>query len=119
MAETGYNFVGNKPAKSQALDVIRLLVEKQIIPIVRARMKIRVSVSGEKQAVIKKYAVAIKSLLVEVENEEWGTTNWDLVGFIDPGTFRKLDEVVRKESKGKASMEVLDTAAIQQGDEAF
>lgn len=119
VAETGYNFVSNKPAKSQALEVIRLLVAQQVIPIVRARMKVKVSVSDEKQASIKKYSEAIKALLVEKEDEDWASSSWELVGYIDPGTFRKMDDVVRTESKGKASMEVLETAAIQQGDEAF
>lgn len=119
VAETGYNFVGNKPAKSQALEVIRLLVAQQVVPLVRARMKVRVAVASDKLASIKTYSTAIKAGLVEVEDEEWGATSWEVVGYIDPGAFRKMDEVVRTESKGKASMEVLETAAIQQGDEAF
>lgn len=119
VGELGFNFVSNKPAKSQALEAIRLLVAQQVIPIVRARMKVRVTVNEGQAKEAKKYAPAIKSLLVEVEDEEWSASNWELVGFIDPGNFRKMDEAVRTESKGKASMEVLDTAAIQQGDEAF
>ncbi|KAF5093329.1 hypothetical protein D0Z00_004112 [Geotrichum galactomycetum] len=117
VAELGFNFVSNKPAKSQALEVIRLLVAQQVIPIVRARMKVRIMV--DKDDKVSKYKASIKELFVEVEDEESGKNNWELVGFIDPGTFRKLDELVRTESKGKASMEVLDTAAIQQGDQSF
>lgn len=119
VAETGYNFVNNKPAKSQALEVIRLLVAQQVIPIVRARMKVKVSVADEKQAAIKKYSEQIKSLFTEKEDEDWTGSSWELVGYIDPGTFRKLDEEVRTQSRGKGSLEVLETAAITQGDESF
>lgn len=118
----GFNFVSNKPAKSQALEAIRLLVAQQVIPIVRARMKVRITVNDGGQAAVKeakKYSAKIKAMLVEAEDEEWRSTEWELVGFIDPGNFRTMDETIRAESKGKASMEVLDTAAIQQGDEAF
>lgn len=118
--ELGFNFVSNKPAKSQALDAIKLLVSKQVIPIVRARMKIRITVSGAanvKEA--KKYADTIKSLLDSVDDEDWSSSQWELVAFIDPGNFRSLDESVQGESKGKASVEVLDTAVIQQGEDVF
>lgn len=118
LQELGFNFVSNKPAKSQALDAIKLLVSKQVIPIVRARMKVRLTASGNanvKEA--KKYADNIKALLEEVEDEEWDSSLWEIVAFIDPGNFRKLDEAVQTESKGKVSIEVLDTAVIQQGED--
>lgn len=120
LQELGFNFVSNKAAKSQALEAIKLLVSKQVIPIVRARMKVRITTSGNanvKEA--KKYADNIKALLEEVEDEEWDSSLWEVTAFIDPGNFRKLDEAVQVESKGKANIEVLDTAVIQQGEDKF
>lgn len=116
VSELGYNFVSNKPAKIQVLDVIKLLVAKQVIPIVRARMKIRIQADDGKDA--RKYSIKLKELINETGEEEWGK-GWELVGFIDPGNYRKLDELVRSESKGSARLEVLETAAIQQGDQSF
>lgn len=120
LQELGFNFVSNKPAKSQALDAIKLLVEKQVIPIVRARMKVRVSASGAanvKEA--KKYADTIKQLFSEVEDEDISGSMWEVIAFIDPGNFRKLDETLQTESKGRATVEVLDTAVLQHGEEAI
>lgn len=120
LQELGFNFVSNKAAKSQALDGIKLLVSKQIIPIARAHMKVRLSASGAgnvKEA--KKYASTLKTLLEDVEDEDWSNTLWEIVAFIDPGNFRKLDETLQTESKGKATVEVLDTAVILQSEDKF
>lgn len=113
--ELNFNLVPSKTAKNQALEAIKLLVEKQIIPIARARMRIRVT-GNSKEA--KKYADKVKAFIVETEDEDWGA-EWELIGFVDPGSFRPLDELVGAESKGKASVEVLDTAVVKEGDENF
>lgn len=44
LQELKFSPVINKPAKLQALEAIRLLVSKQIIPIVRAKMKVKVAI---------------------------------------------------------------------------
>ena len=43
--EVKFHLNPTKPTKIQALDAIKLLVEKQIIPIARAQMKVRITLS--------------------------------------------------------------------------
>jgi ribosome maturation protein SDO1 len=113
--ELNFNLVPSRAAKTQALEAIKLLVEKQVIPISRARMRVRVTGSSKEA---KKYADKVRGIVVEVQDEDWGS-EWELIAFIDPGSLRPLDELVRDESKGKATVEVLDTAVVKEGDENF
>ncbi|CAN6672535.1 ribosome maturation protein Sdo1p [Trichomonascus vanleenenianus] len=113
--ELSFNVNANKPPKTQALEGIKLLVSKQVIPIARARMKVRVT-APSKDA--KKYSDKVKALAVEVDDEDW-SEEWELIAFIDPGSFKQLDELVRNEGKGKANVELLETAVIQEGDQAL
>lgn len=39
------------------------------------------------------------------------------VCLIDPGCFREIDELIRHETKGKASLEVLSLKEVEEGDE--
>lgn len=115
LKEVGFNLSATKSAKLQSLEAIKLLVAKQVIPIARARMKIRVSASSKDA---KKYADKVKALIVEIEDEDFSDI-WELVGYIDPGVFRDIQELVRNESKGKGHVEVQDTAVVKVGDEEF
>lgn len=38
---------------------------------------------------------------------------------IDPGCFREIDELIKKETKGKGSLEVLSLKDVEEGDEKF
>uniref|UniRef100_A0A060T3C1 Ribosome maturation protein SDO1 n=1 Tax=Blastobotrys adeninivorans TaxID=409370 RepID=A0A060T3C1_BLAAD len=110
LAELKFNPSTTKPAKTQALEAIKLLVAKQVIPIARARMKVRIT-APSKEA--KKYSDKIKAL-TEVEDEDWDA-EWELVAYIDPGQFRSLDELVTSEGKGKAHLDLLETAVVEGG----
>ncbi len=51
----------------------------------------------------------------------WETESWDS-GFeatilIDPGSFRFVDEILRAETKGQATFDVLSVAVMEDGDE--
>lgn len=39
------------------------------------------------------------------------------VCLIDPGCFREIDELIRSESKGKGTLEVLSLKDVEEGDE--
>ncbi|KAK9464756.1 SBDS protein C-terminal domain-containing protein [Lipomyces arxii] len=115
IAELGINIIATKSAKAQSLDVIKKLIEKQIIPIARARMRIRVS-GNAKEA--KKYRDTVVALIEKIEEEDW-STEWECIGFIEPGKFREIGDLLRNESKGRGAIEVLEMAVIQEGEEAF
>ncbi|KAK9382229.1 SBDS protein C-terminal domain-containing protein [Kockiozyma suomiensis] len=115
LSELGFNIVATKNAKAQALDAIKQLIAKQIVPIARARMRVRVTADAKEA---KKYRENITALIEQIETEDW-SQEWACVGFIEPGKFRDLGDVLQKESKGRANVEVLDMAVIQEGEEAL
>jgi len=39
------------------------------------------------------------------------------VCLIDPGCFREMDELMRRETKGKGTLEVLSLKDVEEGDE--
>lgn len=93
----------NKPAKGQALEAIKLLIEKQIIPIVRARMRIRISDDAQNSGLWE--SDAKERMSVETEHNENGC--FELVGLIDPSDFRDIDQLVRNASNGLGMVEIM------------
>jgi ribosome maturation protein SDO1 len=69
--ETGFSVRTDKSAKSQALDAIRKLLESKILPIQRARMRLRVSVPGKEGKKVRE-KLAQAGVLGEVLEEEFG-----------------------------------------------
>ncbi|KAF8462062.1 SBDS protein C-terminal domain-containing protein [Kalaharituber pfeilii] len=113
----------SRPAKAQALEAIKALVYHQPIPIARARMRIRVhipaSVPGVTGAQLKKMKQDVQAqfeVVTEVD-EGGGGMDWECVGFVEPGKFKDLAEVVGKETKGKGGVDVLDMADVREGEE--
>ena len=87
----------------QALDVIKQLREGEIIPIQRAQMRVRLTAPSKDG---KRLAEKVKPLM-HVEHEDFGG-QYELVGVIDPGHFRTLDEAVSAETKGRGALDVLN-----------
>ncbi|KAK4044643.1 ribosome maturation protein sdo1 [Parachaetomium inaequale] len=122
-----------KSAKSQALDAMRALIAHQPIPVARARMRLRITCSTNvlKQAVkapkAKETAEGgaaaegeqkapgtvkdkILSFIEQVENQDVMGSEWEIVGFVEPGAFKGLSDFVGGETKGQGRVEVLDMA---------
>lgn len=95
----------NKPAKLQALEAIKLLISKQIIPIVRAKMKVKVTLQ-KKNSIddILKYFNG-KNEITEREDDQWNCT-----GLIDPVSYRDIVALC-KEREG--TIQVIDMAVIE------
>jgi ribosome maturation protein SDO1 len=130
--------VTTRSSKSQALDAIKALVAHQPIPIARARMKVRVSCALAllKQNVKANYAKkevsengstekgskstvkdSILALIEEVLDQDTAGDEWEVTGYVEPGSFKILGELIGEETRGKGRIEVLDTAVIHEGDE--
>lgn len=107
--ELKYTPVINKPAKTQALEAIRLLVAKQIIPIARAKMKVKVSLNLPDMDDAKSREVIdmTKNLFLSIE-ESTDPGAWVAVGIIDPMSYRDLVAC----TKEKGVVQVLDMAVI-------
>ncbi len=131
-----------KSAKSQALDAMRALIAHQPIPVARARMRLRITCSTSvlKQAVKAPKAPAggskdkdadgggdeaeqkapgtvkdkILSFVEQVESQDVVGSEWEVVGFVEPGAFKGLSDFVGGETKGQGRVEVLDMAVIQE-----
>jgi ribosome maturation protein SDO1 len=111
-----------KSVKSQALQAIRALIAWQPIPVMRARMRLRITcptsigkqaVKGEDTGTIKD---KILSFVEQVESQEVQGEEWGVIGFVEPGAFKTLGEFCAGETKGKGRVEVLDMAVTHTDD---
>lgn len=114
MKEIHYSVKPTKGSKQQALEVIKLLRES--IPIERAQMRIRVSVPKD---AAKRAKEKLEPHLSGIENEDWDCGNLEVVSLIDPGSYRVIDEIISKESKGKATLELLSLKETTEGEETL
>nr|XP_045359746.1 ribosome maturation protein SBDS-like [Camelus bactrianus] len=113
MKDIHYSVKPNKSTKQQALEVIKQLEEKMKIE--RAHMRLRFILPVNEE---KKLKEKLKPLIKVVEIEDYNQ-QLETVCLIDPGCFREIDELRKKETKGKGSLEVLNLKDVEEGDEKF
>ncbi|KAI2630870.1 UPF0023 family protein [Hypoxylon sp. NC1633] len=125
--------VTTKSAKSQALEAMKALISNQPIPVTRARMRLRITCATNvlKQAVKAPAAAKggdadgeqkapgtvkdkILSYVEQVEAQDVLGSEWEVVGFVEPGAFKGLSDFVGNETKGQGRVEVLDMAVIHE-----
>lgn len=126
--------VTTKSVKMQALEAIRALIAWQPIPVMRARMRLRITcpTSIGKQPAKSKINTSddgeeteqgkgtikdrILSYIEQVESQDVLGEEWEVVGFVEPGAFKELGEFCASEGKGRARVEVLDLAVTHTDD---
>jgi len=108
--EMHFSMKPNRSAKQQALDAIPKL--RETMKIDRAKMRIRISLP-KKEA--KQAHEKIKQLMGEIEAEDWDEGALEMVGLIEPGAFRILDELVRKDTKNHGHIELLSLKCRRSG----
>jgi ribosome maturation protein SDO1 len=123
----------DKPVKRQALEAMRALITWQPIPVMRARMRLRITcpTSVAKQAARSKVTVGdndddtkatgtikdrILSFVEQVESQDVLGEEWEVIGFVEPGAFKTLGEFIAADVKGKGRLEVLDMAVTHTDD---
>ncbi|NWH38873.1 SBDS protein, partial [Chloropsis cyanopogon] len=111
MKDIHYSVKPNKSTKQQALEVIRQL--KETMQIERAHMRLRFILPAKEG---KKLKEKLKPLIKVTESEDF-QEHLEIVCLIDPGCFREIDELIRSETKGKGSLEVLSLKDVEEGDE--
>lgn len=111
MKDIHYSVKPNKSTKQQALEVIRQL--KETMEIQRAHMRLRLVVPAKEAKRLKE---KVKPLLQVVESEEFDE-QLEMVFLVDPGCYREIDELIRCETKGRGSLEVLSLKDVEEGDE--
>ncbi|XP_068614811.1 ribosome maturation protein SBDS-like [Brachionichthys hirsutus] len=110
MRDIHYSVKASKNTKMQALDVIRQL--KDTIEIQRAHMRLRLVLPGKDAKRVKE---KLKPFLEIVENEDFDEM-LEMVCLVDPGYFRQIDELIRCETKGRGSLDVLSLKDVEEGD---
>ncbi|KIH92952.1 ribosome maturation protein SDO1 [Sporothrix brasiliensis 5110] len=124
-----------KSAKSQALDAMKALIALQPIPVMRARMRLRVtcttsvlkqavktsapatSASGEEGGQKKAPGTVkdkILSYVEQVESQDVVGSSWEVTGFVEPGAFKALSDFVDNETRGQGRVEVLDVTVTKE-----
>lgn len=121
--------VTTKSVKQQALDAIHALIAWQPIPVMRARMRLRVTcpTSISKQAARSKTTEdgddasgtikdRLLSYIEQVESQDVLGEEWEVIGFVEPGAFKDLGEFCSAETKGRGKVEILDMAVVHTDD---
>ncbi|WPH03414.1 Hypothetical protein R9X50_00629400 [Acrodontium crateriforme] len=117
-----------RSAKSQALDAMKALIAAQPIPVARARMRLRITcpTSVLKQTVKSAPKAEgeepergtvkdkILSFVEQVETQDVSGEEWEVTGFVEPGSFKGLGEFISAQTKGRARAEVLDMAVTHE-----
>lgn len=111
MKDIHFSVKANKSTKQQALEVIKQL--KDSIQIQRAHMRLRLVLPAKDGKRLKE---KLRTLIKAIENEEFDD-QLEMVCLIDPGCFRDIDELIRCETKGKGTLEVLSLKDVEEGDE--
>uniref|UniRef100_A0A8C6T692 Ribosome maturation protein SBDS n=1 Tax=Neogobius melanostomus TaxID=47308 RepID=A0A8C6T692_9GOBI len=111
MKDIHYSIKANKSTKQQALEVIRQL--KETMEIQRAHMRLRLMLPAKDAKRLKE---KLKPLLQIVESEDFDE-DLEMVVLVDPGCYREIDELIRCETKGRGSLEVLSLKDVEEGEE--
>ncbi|VDD91035.1 unnamed protein product [Enterobius vermicularis] len=99
-------------SKKQALEMIPKL--RETMKIDRAEMRLRTSVDSKEA---KKVHTKLRALFKTIEVEDWDAHgNLELIGLIDPGSYRVVDELLRKDAKNAGRLELLSLKVINDGD---
>lgn len=123
--------VATKSAKSQALEAMKALIAHQPIPVARARMRLRVTCptsilkqavksaapkndDGEDKAAKGTVKDKILGFIEQVETQDVLGSEWEVVGFCEPGAFKGLGDFISGETKGQGRVEVLDMAVTHE-----
>ncbi|XP_065075771.1 ribosome maturation protein SBDS [Ochlerotatus camptorhynchus] len=114
MKDIHFSIKPNRNAKQQALEVIKLLQET--IPLERAKMRLKVTLPGKDAKRLKE---KVTKLCSPVEGEEWEGDKLVLTCLINPGHYREMDEIVRRDTKGAGVLEVLNLKEIKEGEEVL
>lgn len=113
-----YHMNPQKPAKTQALEAIRILVEKQVFPIARAQMKVRIVLS--KKAYDKIFEKELAPLISIDEESRDLAQRWLGLGVIDPINYRRIIDMLEGDqaliTSNEGSIEVLEMAVLKEND---
>jgi ribosome maturation protein SDO1 len=102
----------NKGAKQQALEIVPKLREQ--IPLSRAQMRLKIVVPVKD---FKKLNQKINKMKLTKESEEKTDENTTLIYLVDPGEYRNLDEIVKKDTQGRGQLEIVSLKEVDDSEQ--
>ncbi|KFR03934.1 Ribosome maturation protein SBDS, partial [Opisthocomus hoazin] len=113
MRDIHYSVKLHKSTKQQASSLAQSASAERWVVSASAGMRLRVLLPAKEG---KKLEEKLKPLMKVIEGEEF-QEQLEIVCLIDPGCFREMDELMRRETKGKGTLEVLSLKDVEEGDE--
>ena len=104
----------NKTSKQQALDTIGKL--KTNLPLERAMMRMQIVCPIKASNKIRKY-LSKQAQNVKIETEEKDGDTMVTVLLASPGLYRDIEQVVRDESQGAGTLEILNLIEVRDDEE--
>ena len=104
----------NKTSKQQALDTIGKL--KTNLPLERAMMRMQIVCPIKASNKIRKY-LSKQAQNVKIETEEKDGDTMAMVLLASPGLYRDIEQVVRDESQGAGTLEILNLIEVRDDEE--
>jgi len=114
MKECHISVKPNKSSKQQALETIGKL--QASIPIERAMMRMKVVTPLKASNKIRK-SLSKLGPGVKVESEEKVEEEMTMILLVDPGQYRGIDTLVKEETQGAGSMELLNLKEVRDEEE--
>merc|ERR1712083_687223 len=102
----------NKGAKQQALEIVPKLREK--LPLSRAQMRLKIVVPLKE---FKKLNQKLTKMKLTKESEEQSEENTTVIYLVDPGEYRNLDEIVKKDTQGRGQLEILSLKEVDDSEQ--
>jgi ribosome maturation protein SDO1 len=111
LKDSHFSQKANRSIKQHALDAIPKLQESMKLE--RAQMRIRVAIPHKEAKALHS---RVKGLFKSVEVENWEEGALDIVGLMDPGNYRIMEELVRQETKNHGTLELLSLKVVNEGE---
>ncbi|KAF5292268.1 hypothetical protein FQR65_LT11231 [Abscondita terminalis] len=115
MKNAHYSVKLHQSIKQQALTVIKLL--KKSIPIERAQMKMRISLPVKDSEKLKNELSEIASFKIEKEIAD--ETSVKCIFLINPGDYKLVEDIAKRESKESFILEILSFKEVEVGNYYF
>lgn len=113
--DLGFSTSTTKSAKSQALDAIKQLQAQNKLPITRALMKVRVTCPAKEGKPIRD---KLRAMFESIEDESMGA-EMEVIGSVQPGTYRDIGPLLMESTRGKGQLEILNFSQSTEGDESW
>ncbi|KAM9972992.1 hypothetical protein ACTFIR_012363 [Dictyostelium discoideum] len=112
MKDVHYSIHPTKSSKQQSLEVIKQI--SSVIPIQRAQMRLNITIPTKESKTLNRDKLMV--LVSKIEEEDRDGGGLSIVCLVDPGSYRKIDELIKQETKGKGFIDIINLAVAKEGE---